>query len=100
MPQPPFDAPQAVLAGKDCVQPACGVSQTMYLPGARLRVYVPPEPVVVVAATVVSPASFVPFPFTSTYAVMPQPVRPGSPASRTPFAFRSSNLTPVFVACW
>ncbi len=100
IPQPPAPAPHALPVGNDCVQPACWTSQTMYLPGARLSVYVPPAPVAVVAAMVVSAASFTPLPFTSTNALMVQPDRPASPASLTPFAFESRNLTPVFVACW
>ena len=47
-----------------------------------------------------SPASRMPLPFASAYALIVQPPRPGSPASFTPSPFRSLNFVPVFVAFW
>ena len=69
MPYPPSAsaaiAAHFVFDGSDCVQPGWSTSQTMYMPGLRLRLYAPPPAVVAEAAIVVSPASSVPLPFPS-----------------------------------
>src|SRR5262245_57079728 len=70
------------FGGAVTIQPLCCTSHTWYDPGLSfVNEYVPSAPVVVLALT--APESW-----------MVQPPRPGSPGSRVPLQFRSSNFVP------
>src|SRR5206468_7878072 len=76
--------------------PACSVSQTVYVPGSRMKLYRPtggPAVVSVCSCTTLPPVAV-----SNTW--ISQPMRPGSFGSFTPSWFRSLNFTPrLLPAC-